>query len=67
MVTDKLAQMYYYLTYDKHCMTWQLMVKNDIAGNDTQVGLTFFINAYPENALTIGTDNTSTVTTRSGL
>lgn len=67
MVTDKLAQMYYYLTYDKHCMTWQLMLKNDIAGNDTQVGLTFFINAYPENALTIGTDNTSTVTTRSGL
>ena len=67
MVTEKLASMYYYLTYDKHCITWRLMVKDDIAGNDTQVGLTFFIDAYPENPVTIGTDNASGVATRSGL
>lgn len=57
LMVDRLSTMNYTLTYDKHCITWQLRVKDNLAGDDDyEIGLIFWINAYPENKFGIGTE-----------
>lgn len=54
---NELSSLRYTLTYDKHCMTWQLWYLDNRADEETKIGLTFFINAYPEYKLELGSDS----------
>lgn len=56
---DYISSLRYTLSYDMHCMTWRLWYHDDRSEDDKKVGLTFFINAYPENKLRIGSDDGS--------
>ena len=57
-IANELASMRYTLTYDKHCMTWQLWFQEDMTGDkEKKGGLTFFINAYPQYKLELGTES----------
>lgn len=53
-VTKRLAEMRYVLTFVRHCMTFQLWCKEYYTNYDLKAGFTFFINAKPENKLTLG-------------
>lgn len=54
--TSQIAEIVYRLDYNKHCTTWQLWVRDKAASNEMQMGLTFFINAFPEYKIGIGSD-----------
>ena len=56
-ITNEVATMRYSLNYIKHCMTWQFWMQDDIAGKEKTMGLTFFINAFPEYKIGIGSDS----------
>lgn len=51
-ISNELAEIVYMLNYTKHCMTWQLWAKDDRSDDKLSVGLTFYIEAYPE--MTVG-------------
>lgn len=53
-VDDKLNEMVYGLSYNKHCLTWQLYAKDSRPKNEVSVGLRFIVNAYPDQALELG-------------
>ncbi|MCF0247269.1 MAG: hypothetical protein HUJ86_01550 [Synergistes sp.] len=55
MLLDKLSSMNYVLTYNKHCTTWQVWVRDKITENELYLGLTFFINAFPDQKISFGT------------
>lgn len=55
--TDRISSARYILSYNKHCITWQLWYKDDRADDDREIGLTFFINAYPEYKIELGSMN----------
>lgn len=55
-LTNEVATMRYSLNYIKHCITWQFWMQDDIAGKEKTLGLTFFINAFPEYKIGIGSD-----------
>ena len=56
-LASELSSMRYTLTYNKHCMTWQLWFQNNMTGDEEKKGgLTFFINAYPQYKLELGSD-----------
>lgn len=58
-LASELSWMRYTLTYNHHCMTWQIWYKNDLVGDEEKkMGLTFYINAYPEYKLELGTEST---------
>ena len=42
-------------------MTWQIWYRDNKSDNETQFGLTFFINAYPEYKLEFGSDSNESV------
>ena len=46
----------YILTYDKHCITWQLWYHDNRADDEKKMGLTFYINAYPEYKIELVSD-----------
>jgi lipopolysaccharide export system protein LptA len=55
-VDSKIAEMLYVLTYDKHCITWQLWAKDRRTEGNFETGLSFFIDAYPNSRVTLGTE-----------
>ncbi|MEG1602651.1 MAG: hypothetical protein RR340_03460 [Cloacibacillus sp.] len=57
-ITEEIGSMRYTITYDKHCMTWQAWYLDNRSGDEKKFGLTFFINAYPEYKLELGSDTT---------
>ena len=61
LLEEKISSVRYALTYDKHCMTWQIWYRDNKSDNETQFGLTFFINAYPEYKLEFGSDSNESV------
>lgn len=54
--TEQIAEVFYRLNYNKHCVTWQFWVRDKVASNEKQMGLTFFINAFPEYKIGLGSD-----------
>ena len=61
LLEEKISSVRYALTYDKHCMTWQIWYRDNKSDNEAQFGLTFFINAYPEYKLEFGSDSNESV------
>lgn len=57
LISNEVAVVNYTLDYNRHCTTWQLWVRDKIASNEKQFGLTFFINAFPEYKIGIGSDS----------
>ena len=51
---DDISSIFYSLSYDVHCMTWELWYWDKRSEDDYKIGLTFFINAYPDQKLEIG-------------
>lgn len=51
---DDISSMFYSLTYNMHCMTWELWYRDKRSEDDYTIGLTLFINAYPDRKLEIG-------------
>ncbi len=51
---EDISTMFYSLTYNMHCMTWELWYKDKRSEDDYTMGLTLFINAYPDRKLEIG-------------
>jgi len=47
-ISNELAEIVYMLNYTKHCMTWQLWAKDKRADDSLSIGLTFYIEAYPD-------------------
>ncbi|MDO5114803.1 MAG: hypothetical protein Q4D58_01760 [Synergistaceae bacterium] len=58
---EKISSVSYSLNYNKHCMTWQLWCRDKISENEQEVGLTFYINAYPEYKLELGSNDDESV------
>lgn len=56
---DDIRSMRYTLTYDKHCTTWQLWYHDKRSDDEKKLGLTFYINAYPEYKIDLGSDSGS--------
>jgi len=54
LIDQALGEMVYAVSYNRHCMTWQLYVKDNRNDGDVSVGLRFLINAYPNQPLTLG-------------
>lgn len=57
-----VASMRYSLNYNQHCITWNLWVKDNRSDNDLTAGLFFYINAYPEQKIGIGSETNSKAT-----
>ena len=51
---EDFSSIFYSLTYNMHCMTWELWYKDKRSEDDYKIGLTLFINAYPDRKLEIG-------------
>ncbi|MCR5336466.1 MAG: hypothetical protein K6E42_07940 [Synergistes sp.] len=56
---DDISSLRYTLSYDMHCMTWRLWYHDNRSDDEKKVGLTFFINAYPEYRVRLGSDDNS--------
>lgn len=61
-LSNEVAEMLYRLNYNKHCITWQLWAKDSMRNNQLRMGLTFYINAFPDTVLDIGADNKEDLT-----
>jgi LPS-assembly protein len=46
---DSLEEMLYKVLYNQHCLQWELIYRDDMAGDDDWIGLKLTINAYPES------------------
>lgn len=53
-IDARLNEMVYAVSYNKHCLTWQLYAKDSRPKNELSVGLRFIVNAYPNQALNLG-------------
>lgn len=62
-ISQEIASMYYSVNYNKHCITWQLWIRDNKAGKETKGGLFFYINAYPDQKIGIHSE-TKTETTK---
>lgn len=51
---EDISSIFYSLTYNMHCMTWELWYRDKRSEDDYKIGLTLFINAYPDRKLEIG-------------
>lgn len=51
MLAEELTEMVYQIAYDQHCLLWELVYRDNRAGNDNWVGLKLTIKAYPESGL----------------
>lgn len=61
-IIQDLASMRYSVSYNKHCITWHLWVKDNRAGEEITAGIFFYINAYPEQKIGIGAETNSDAT-----
>jgi LPS-assembly protein len=48
---DSIDEMLYKVLYNQHCLQWELIYRDDMAGDDNWLGLKLTINAYPESGL----------------
>ena len=48
---DSLEEMLYKVLYNQHCMQWEIIYRDDRAGDDDWIGLKLTINAYPESGI----------------
>lgn len=48
-----LAEMVYELTYNRHCLRWDLTYRDQRQGGDDWFSLTLTVNAYPESPLSL--------------
>jgi LPS-assembly protein len=48
---EELAEMLYKVTYNQHCLQWDLIFRDDRRENDDWLGLKLTINAYPESGV----------------
>lgn len=53
-IDQRLNEMVYAVSYNKHCLTWELYARDSRPKNEVSVGLRFIINAYPDQVLTLG-------------
>ena len=53
---DRLAEMIYVLDYNRHCTTWQIWARDQKAGDEIDFRLTFYINAFPDKKIILGTE-----------
>ncbi len=53
---SRFAVLYYTLSYSKHCYTWMIWGKKEFFGTESELGLTFYINAFPDKQLHIGSN-----------
>lgn len=53
-IDNELSEMVYSVSYNKHCLTWELYAKDSRPNNELSVGIRFIINAYPEQKLALG-------------
>ncbi len=54
LVYSRFSTLYYTLSYSKHCYTWMLWGKKEFFGTESELGLTFYINAFPNTKLHVG-------------
>lgn len=64
-ISEEIASMYYSVNYNKHCITWQLWISDNKAGDEIKGGLFFFINAYPDQKIGIQSQTNSEATKKS--
>lgn len=53
-IDSKLNEMIYAVSYNKHCLTWQLYARDSKPKDEFSIGLRFIINAYPNTVLSLG-------------
>lgn len=51
---DDFSTIFYSLKYDMHCVTWELWFQDKRSEDDYNIGITLFINAYPDRKLELG-------------
>ncbi|MDO4988139.1 MAG: hypothetical protein Q4E17_03825 [Synergistes sp.] len=56
---DKFSSLKCVLTYNKHCMSWELWFGQNFTKDETKIGLTFYLNAYPQYRIGVGEEQTS--------
>ena len=54
LVYSRFSTLYYTLSYSKHCYTWMIWGKKEFFGTESELGLTFYINAFPNSKLHVG-------------
>lgn len=59
LMRTRLAQMDYVLQYNPHCTTWELSIQDERVSENKNFRLSFFINAYPNKAVSLGSDRAS--------
>ena len=53
---DRFPVLNYSLTYNKHCYTWEFWGRREFYGTENLLGLTFYINAFPDKKFNLGSD-----------
>ena len=56
LISNELGEMVYRLSYDRHCLVWELVARDDMRGDDDWVGLRLIVKAYPNTAAAFGTN-----------
>lgn len=63
-IINDIASMRYSVNYNKHCITWNLWVKDNRSSDEITAGIFFFINAYPDQKIGIQSETTNSEATR---
>ena len=53
IMEKNLAEMVYELSYNQHCLRWDLTYRDQRQGSDDWLSLTLTVNAYPESPLSL--------------
>ncbi len=54
-IDEKISEVAYKVTYDKHCLAWELIFRDDRrSSNDDWIGLSLTIKAYPQRKAQLG-------------
>ncbi|GHV52778.1 organic solvent tolerance protein OstA [Synergistales bacterium] len=51
IIESELAEMVYSVSYNQHCLNWNLLYRDDKLWNDDWLGFKLTINAYPDSGL----------------
>ena len=51
---SRFALLFYTISYTRHCYTWAIWGKKEFFGTESELGLTFYINAFPDKQLNVG-------------
>lgn len=55
LLSSELGEMVYKLSYDRHCLVWELVARDDMRGDDDWFGLRLIVKAYPHAVAAFGT------------